>query len=362
MPRPNLESPGPTRAFGFQEECMAYKAIADVPGIETSAVDIKELDTMLVRVIETTRVALKHRYNFRRRVIRESELISILHSQLILYSKTHKSLRLILARAYDEEDYAIIPDATSLVREQIEKIYVIALFLSNPRKWILHYSRSAWRSDFERYLLEREEYGEIERHKEFLTKHFPEYLANIQRPRVGAKTETVVSDFAKRALEHRWCNPGDERPVWFVNAQKKKKKKANRLRDYIRNYFEFPTPGKAAASITNKSLRQFLFRWHKEYSMICQYSHVAFGKIMIPTMSEFKDIVHAEKTEINGKKLAEQTVYLSFISAASSCALILSVLKDTYGARNELKNFWKVLYETSLPAKVFWEMYVKDIL
>lgn len=346
--------------FGFY---MPYQPITDVPNIETSAVDAQDLDPMMSSVIEATRFALRQRNNFKKRVAGESELIYILRSQLLLFSTTHKSLRIILASAYNNHDYSLVPDATSLVREQIEKIYIVALFLDNPRNWIMRYSRTGWRSDYDRYLLELEEFGEIERQEEFLTKHYPEYLEKIRRPQVGKKLETVVSNFAKGALKYRWEHPGDEKPSWFVKSQRGKKKKIKTLREYVRGYFEFPTPGRAAAEIGDQELRKFLYRWHKEYSSICEYSHVAFGKLTIPVMSdEYKDWIHGNKTEKNGKRLAERTVYLSMISAATSCALIVKSLKNTYGARAELKNFWKVLYETSLPGKVFWEMYIKTIL
>lgn len=204
---------------------MPYQPVTDVPDIETKGISIKKLDSVMYETLERTRLALRHRYNFKRRVREESELISILRSQLLLYKSTHQSLRIILAKAYRSKTYSLVPDAASLVREQIEKIYVISLFLNDTSKWLLHYSRSAWRTDYETYLLEREEYGTIERHREFLTKHYPEYLAKTQRVRVGRKSETIVSDFAKRALTHRWTHPGDERPTWFVNAQKNNKRK-----------------------------------------------------------------------------------------------------------------------------------------
>lgn len=341
---------------------MRYKPVEDVPGIENSALDAKELDPMMYGVIEAVRFALKHRDNFKKDVAGQSELISILRSQLLLYKTTHKSLRVVLARAYEDEDYALIPDATSLVREQIEKIYVISLFLDNPRKWILQYSRTAWKNDYEKYRLETEEYGGIQRHQEFLTKHFPIFLNKTQKIRIGNKTEIIVSDFAKRALQHRWDNPGDEKPAWFVNAQKRKKKKSNKLRNYVRNYFDFPTPGRAAAAISGKQLKHFLYRWYKDYSNVCEYSHVLFGKILIPTMSEHKDWQHAEKTEYTGKRLAEQTVFWSFISTAASCALVVQALKNPYGSEKLVEDFWKVLYGSSLAAKGYWEMYIKRVL
>jgi hypothetical protein len=341
---------------------MPYSAVEDVPGVEVRSVDANDLDAMLYSALEAVRFALRQRGNFKRALRSESELISILRSQLLLYETTHKSIRVILARAYESDNFSLIPDATSLVREQVEKLFIVALFLDNPQRWLLRYARTAWRDDYERFRLETEEYGAIDRHQEFLTKHFPETLHRMKRITIGSKTETIVSEFAIRALQHRWDIPGDERPSWFVKAQRKKKRKFNRLRDYIRDYFDFPTPGRAAATITNLPLRQFLFRWHKDYSAICQYSHALFGKIIIPTMCEFKDSAHADKTEYAGKRLAEQTIYWSLLSAATSCALIVRAIKSSLGSEQEVKDFWKVLYGSSLAGKGYWEMYIKGVL
>lgn len=341
---------------------MPYISIDDVPAIETSAVDAKELDALLYSVIEAMRFALRQRDNFKTSVADEAALISILRSQLLIYKTTHRSIRTILGKAYDEGDFTLIPDAASLVREQIEKIYIVAMFLDKPTRWLMKYSRSAWRQDYETYLLELEEYARIERHQEFLTVHYPDFLNKTQRIRIGGKTETIVSDFAKRVLKYRWDTPGDERPAWFVASQKNKKRKFKRLRDYVRAYFEFPTPGRAISTISKKKLKPLLYRWHKEYSTICEYSHVAFGKILIPTMSEYKDWRTTEKTDINGHKLAERTIYLSLLSAGTACALVVQSLKNDYGAKIELKEFWKVLYESSLPGKLFWEGYIQAIL
>ena len=129
---------------------VPYQPVEDVPDIETRRVDIRKRDPQLFSVLESTRFALHHQYNFRKATNQESSLISILRSQLLLYKTTHMSIRVILARAYRQKDYTLVPDAASLLREQVEKIYIIALFLDNPVKWITRYSRSAWRADYER--------------------------------------------------------------------------------------------------------------------------------------------------------------------------------------------------------------------
>src|SRR5438067_735479 len=99
----------------------------------------------MVSVIDSTRFALRHRYNFKKQTNQESSLVFILRSQLLLYQTTHRSIRVILSRAYRAKDWSLVPDASSLLREQVEKIYIIALFIDNPAKWIMRYSRIGWR-------------------------------------------------------------------------------------------------------------------------------------------------------------------------------------------------------------------------
>ncbi|MBC7931985.1 MAG: hypothetical protein H7Z38_15615 [Rubrivivax sp.] len=345
---------------------MPYGPVEDIPGIETSRVNIKKLDPFLYSAIESTRFALRHRYNFKKRTDQESELITILRIQLSLYSITHRSIRILLRRAYRDNDKTLIGDAASLVREQIEKIFTIALILDNPVKWMRQYLRSSWRTEYMEFLLESEEHGSNPRYEEHLKERYPEHLKRGQRPPVpGRKTETVVSDFAKRTMKYNWDNPSGPEPQWFRKVMSKIKnprKRSQRVRDYVRNYFEFPTPGRAAGIIKDMDLRQFLFRWHKEYSHVCQYSHVALGKMILPVMSEFKDIEHAEKVKIYGQLIATRVLFTSHTAAATACALVVHALINTCGAKSEVEEYWKELYERSLPSKALWNMYIKDLL
>lgn len=334
---------------------MPYNKVEDIPGIDSSSVDIKKTDALMAESVQATRFALKHRYNFKKKVADESALIYFLSSNLLLYTTTHKSVRLLVSHAYRKKDYPIVYDAASLVREQVEKIYNVALVLSNPRKWIKQYLRNAWRSDYQTFLLEVEEHGDNPRYAEFLQKHYPEFLRKGQRPQVGRrKPKTIVSDYAKRAATYVWQNPVGKNPSWFKPKQS--------IRNYVRDYFEFPTPGKATGEIKDRNLKRFLYRWHKEYSFISQYSHVTLEKMAVPMINENKDMYSPEKVRINGVRLAERSVFTSQIATATSCVLILAVLKQTYGAKSALKEFWKELYGRSLLGKALWNMYVKELL
>ena len=343
---------------------MRFPAVEDIPDIDTKRVNIKTLDPLLNTIVENTRFALRHRHNFKVMppLYFESELIALLRTQLTLFAVTHKSIRILLRRAYREPDKRLVSDAASLVREQIEKLYVVALLLDNPARWIRRHLRHAFKSDVEEFLLSVDEFSSSPRLQELITKQFPEFLKSGQRPKVpGKKTITIISDFAYRTLRHHLTSSGPD-PTWFKDHIKRRKKKSNQeLRTYIRDYFDFPTPGRAIRLIRRKRIKPFLLRWYKEYSFICQYTHVGEAKSMIAVMSEFKDWRHAEMVDIYAQKLAGKLIFTNHAAAASACAIIIAALVDDYGTETEVQDYWRELYTRALPAKVLWNIYIKDL-
>ena len=343
---------------------MKFPSVEDIPGIETSRMNINTIDPFLYSAVESVRFALKHRNNFKRKADYESELIGTLRIQLDLFAVTHKSIRILFRRAYREPDKRLLGDGASLVREQVEKIFIIALVLDNPPKWIRQYMRSALKTDLMEFLLERDEHSDKPRYKQQLKEDYPKYLKSGQRPVVpGQKPVTLVSYFAMRALKYDLEFPRGPEPHWFAKAIKKRKNgKKQKLKTYIRNYFDFPTPGRVIGIIKNQSMKPFLIRWHKEYAYICEYTHVAFGKMMLPSLAEYKDWKHADMVDKYGEKVAARVLFTSHTAAASACALITEALIRDYGAKTELRDYWQQLYSRSLPSKAFWKLYIEKSL
>ncbi len=332
---------------------LPFAPIADIADINTHKIDVRKVDAVMYHVLVDTRFTLLHAANLKKHTYYDKELLSFLKGQLALFATTYKTIRIILRDVYRKEEYQSVADAASLAREQVEKVFVLAVALDNPKKWIRQYLRSSWRTDYETYLLRIEEHGALDRHREHLEEHYPEYLERGQRSPLG-RGETIVSNLAKRVVLFNWNYPGAKKPTWL--------KRRGSVIDYLRDYFEFPTPGKAARKFRNRKLRRFLFRWHREYARFSEYTHVALGKSVLPTMSEQKDMESAIKAEIYGKKLSEEIVFTSYCAAASACALILNAVDEDYGAKNKLRDFWKQLYDSSLLARPFWDMYIKDVL
>jgi len=204
------------------------------------------------------------------------------------------------------------------------------------------------------------------RYQENLLNRYPDYLKAGQRLRVPGrrKKTTIVLDFALRALRHQ-LEIGGPDPKWFKDTMRRCKTKWRRkqdLRTYIENYFDFPTPGNVIRLTLDPKLNLFLRRWHKEYSFICQYTHVALGKGMIVTLSEFKSREAGERLESYGRALAGRVLFTSHSATASACAFAVAALRNTYGAKSYVKDHWNELHTRALPAKAFWSLYIKDLL
>jgi hypothetical protein len=126
---------------------LPYESVEDIVDIETSRVDFRKINSLMKEVLSTTRLALKHPYNFKKRLDWEDELRQYLRNQLLIYETTHDSIHVLLKFALRKKHYPPVVDAASLCREQIEKVFAIALALSNPRKWVKQYLRGTWRKD-----------------------------------------------------------------------------------------------------------------------------------------------------------------------------------------------------------------------
>lgn len=111
-----------------------------------------------------------------------------------------------------------------------------------------------------------------------------------------------------------------------------------------------------------KTLDPLLYSAIETTTFICQYSHVALGKGMMATLSESKHQGSAEMVDNYGQKLAARILFTSHSAAASTCAVIVETLVNTYGAKSEVRDYWKQLHTRALPAKAFWNLHIKQLL
>lgn len=334
---------------------MKFPPIEDIPGIETQSFNINKVDKEMHELIRDVRFAITHDYDLRRR---SRELTSALDDLLNQHAYTHQSMRYILRQAYRKQAYQLVADTASLAREQVEKIYQAVILCQGPHKWIRQYLKSGWQKDYEEYLLEMDEYGQIDRYREHLSKEYPVYLENLRNLTLKRNDPPLVSDFAKRVVEYNWHNrsgvKSPPKPKWF--------KRSGSITGFLTGYFYFPTPWAVMGKVRNKKLFVFLDRWYREYKTLSEYSHVLTGKVVAQRVMRDKSVRAAEKAQIYGEKKAETFILISNIAAASLCTVIMPYLGHHYGSKNTTKEYWEQLYSVSLLAKALWKLYPEKIL
>lgn len=333
---------------------MRYSPVKDISGLDKSSTNLKKVQPWIFEIVHATRFTLKHPRNLKRACRHDRELLGTLDDYLALFELTHNSLRLLIKQANRTREWATISDGTSLCREQVEKLFCVALVLSDPDKWVIQSLRSGFKTEYEEHLLFADEQAGNPRFAKYLAEQAPKFIEQMRLlDGSGRRRFVFVSKLAMRALKHDWDNPGVKPGKWFTAK--------GGIRNYIREYFDFPTPGKAIQSISDPELKAFLRRWHREYVFMCQYSHAASGKMILPELSAVKHIRRQEHAEIYATHLANRTVITSLMSMATSCALILDAVENTHGAMDDLHSFWKKLVTMGLPAKAMWNMYLHKL-
>jgi hypothetical protein len=259
------------------------------------------------------------------------------------FLRTHKSIALLLKEA--ENDPGHLSDARSLVREQIEKIFVVALLLEDPPKWIRVYFQDDWRRlhKYEEMLLFKER------------ENLPRFSASDAEAtqRYEAWRQFIgVTDEEKELIEFRVHHSGEPAPTHLRGV----------------NVPKFPTPGDVGKYISDAPTQEFLRRWHREYEFFCGFSHVGLDKMFAPVIDQSRQFNTGEKDIILDTEV-RVTITHSYLAAASAAAISYKYaverdpsLQNSIDAINSISNMWSELKEISLFAKVLWGMYVKDTL
>jgi hypothetical protein len=258
-----------------------------------------------------------------------------------------------------KEDGWAIADAMSLTREQIEKVYVVALLLENPRRWTIIYLKDDWRRRYERFLLEREERSGLERFKGFYDEAFAD---EIENERVGLG---ITQDEQEYVEWEFYKSPGEKMPAERRDAFKEAKESMMR----------FPTPGRAAAFVAEPSTKALLKRWHREYGQYSGYSHAGFHKMLVAMLPNPKlGLTDSQREQIlnTGYLPAVMASYLSTATACAEAANRPLTRKDGSprpmagsppGAEIlvDLASLWDTLQKSSLLGQVLWELRVKHL-
>jgi hypothetical protein len=337
---------------------IPYDAVQDIPNLRKKVLSGRKTDMKMRELLKSTRFVLKHPSNLKKASDYKMAICEVVTNQLYMLSITHYSIRVLVATAIRREYYPLVADALSLAREQVEKIFIIASLLSNPNTAFKQYWRNSWKVEYEKLLLDGEEHKENKRFEEFLKTSSPKRLERMRRDPV--LKNILVSRYAKRVLNYFWNNPYGKNPPWFKIPTNKNKPK--NVFGYVRDYFEFATPGRGLKNFQDVKLRRFLSRWHKEYGALSQYTHVTMRKIAFAEMLKAKDMASQPRIREFAIEQAMRAINTSYTAVASACLIVVNEVARDYGAKTETRELWETLIGFSLFSKALWSMYAKEAL
>lgn len=230
-------------------------------------------------------------------------------------------------------------DAMSLVREQIEKVFLVTLLCDNPIKWIEVYMKDEWKRAYEYQLNCKAENQNLPRFADFYENEFHN---NFEK----GKRNFCISDKEKEAVEFKFNNPNTELPL--------------HLKDHLIK--QFPTPGVAKEKISDQTAKEFLERWHWEYKFYCGFNHAGFTKIRFSLMSDRRFsswFEQSKKEEIYEDKIIFTSLWVSYTAFASATTELLKFVSQDLEVNVALIELWKILQERSLIAKAIWNIRAK---
>jgi hypothetical protein len=264
---------------------------------------------------------------------------------------THKSITVLLRHGNEEKydpdagkdkdvpstDMTLSADAMSLVREQLEKVFVVALLCDDPQKWVQAYLKDDWRRFINHYLTQRDELRTLPRASQFYDVIAPEMIENYRKS-AGIPSEE------QEVLEHKYYNPSVPLPA--------------RLQPYANAAKLFPMPSEAIGSV-NATAKPFLERLHKEYKYISGYNHAGLLKVQLLAMSDRRytgGLDQRTKEIFYEKEVLLPAVWTSYTAGVCACTELLKFLSTNVDVIAALTLFWESLKDGSLLAKAMWEL------
>jgi len=318
-----------------------------VPNVEIGGFDGNELSAQMYPMVESFVFAIGKQAKQHGTL----ELAELPQALLRVFITTHQSMLLLVDKRFSHPLMAA--DAISLVREQVEKVYVLALLVDDEKRWTTQYHRANWRFKYERFLRTKREQLNNPTFKSYF-KRYPQLLDQarfiVGKPR--SRKTSLISKRMGRSVRYRFENPDakkDNFPSWFSKKD-------------FDNYFFFPTPSRAIKQIRDELTREFLQQWYKEYKWLCQYSHISVDKVFLNAISQSKSQAANKTFEEERTRRVQDAAMVSFLATGSACAILLKTLEDDYGAKAQLSSFWDVLRRHSLDGYKLWKIYVGSLV
>lgn len=249
---------------------------------------------------------------------------------------THFSIRLLLSKRDERPELAA--DAVSLVREQIEKVFLISLLLADWETYVPIYFQEDWCHSFRYYVVEKRERERLPRSEQFFSEIFPKHLEE-QRKRNG------ISEAVRDLIEFQVMNPGAKKPKELSGIRLPQLPKPSQIID--------------RSSVAE---RASLARWYEEYKLVCGYTHVGADKLLMTTATGRKVDFSTEQVQMLFRKILVEKAALSYVACAYAATELLSRTGNALEPAAEVMKLWNLLLEASLVARVFWELRSRTLL
>jgi hypothetical protein len=229
-------------------------------------------------------------------------------------------------------------DALSLAREQIEKVFLVALLLDDPETWINRYLKDDWKRMYRKYLHDKDWLEVIPRIKTFIDSNTVRFLEDFRK-------RAEVDDSQQEGVEFEFYNRGKKLPSHLQSS-------------YISR---FPVGQGAIKKIKDSQVRQFLERWYREYEDFSGYSHVLMDKISV--VESAKNLRNEAKDRKNNYflNIIVPSLMASWISTASACTELFRLVPTDIDLLGSLTKYWEELRRGSLLAKHVWKIRAKQI-
>lgn len=255
---------------------------------------------------------------------------------------THHSMRLLIVAS--DKDKLLVGDAVSLAREQVEKVFVIALMLDDPVRWGTAYQRYGWRKFYEEHILKEFECQHLERFADFLTQTGPPVIENLRKM-------AKVTPEEMAATRDRF-----ENELFGRNAP---------LPAHLEGHViqPFPTPGIARHQIGDPGSKEHVNRWYFTWKQLCDYSHIGDDKIVLAGLlgrsSPIDDYakISVFEREVLGPLTVSATATASAVTEVASKCEIGDA--DMWAS---VVGLWNLLEGTTLTGALFWELRARHLV
>ena len=134
---------------------IPYSAVEDIPNLHKKKMSGSKADAQMRDLLSSARFCLKHPTNLKKPSNFQKPISETLTDHLYMFSATHYSIRVVIAAAVKYKHYALMGDALSLAREQVEKVFIVSALLDSPDRAFRQYLRSSWKTKYEKFLLEK---------------------------------------------------------------------------------------------------------------------------------------------------------------------------------------------------------------